>query len=1582
MKKFQHTAPSHRRTLVRFGLLLCVALGLGREPAQATVYTWSGLASTNWTDTGNWGLTGVAPTGGTFAAVVVVTNKANNALYYTAAMGSSIFTTSNTTTEGSGRPLRIGDSVAGTLIISGGTLESRGAAGDLIGNGASGNGTLVVDGGMYISTNQTILFGNTSGGTSILTVNSGTATVAVVAGGNATSGQINLNGGLLALKQVTLTGTEILTVNLNGGTLQANAATGAWLVNSVNATYNLAGNVNLDSQAFNLTNAAALNGAGTVTKLGSGLLALQGNNTLAAVTNNLGTLALGGVNTIGGGVVLNAGTLNINNAGALGTGALTINSGTINNATAAAVTNANSNAQNWNSDFTFTGGSGLNLGAGLVTMSSNRTLAVNGSTLTIGGTITGFVNSASLNAFDIVKTGAGILTLTADITTLRAGQTNTVTGTENITGAISGPGLNVFDVVKAGAGTVNLGAPITLTGNQTNSITVGTVNYTGVISDGGGGLGLTFKDGGTATLTANNTFGGGLTVLPNTSVTLSGSNSFSGVSLVRGASLNIAKLMVGNNNALGDTSGITIATNAAYVGLLNGVTVTGETLLISGNGDNNGALQAATSSTSTWAGPVFISDNAGQSSPRIGAQASGVLTVSGPIANGTAGTTLNINGANGSGKVILSGTNTYTGSTGIIRGWLILGAENALPTNTTLNMNVANITTDSSTFDLSGHNQTIGQLVSVTTNIQPILITNTTGVAATLTVNQSANSAFGGSMGGTLLGLTKGGTGTLTLTGTNLTYGGATTLSGGTLLLVTSNNNSTIVATSPLAAIGPTYPLEQSFVDWAGSKVSGTAPVFAMVTNTANSVVFGSTLTSAFLGGQGTVTNTGGAVWSDLAVRLGGGSGSLFYTPAIGSGTNLVIGPVGGNAASMVTLLTSNSHASTTIQSGTLQITNDFNLGAGPVGFMSTNLVINGGTLMGSGNDLPVSSNRGVAIGSNGASFNTPAGGILRINGVVSDLPGQTGSVTLVNSGTLVLSANNTYAGGTLVPAGTILVIQGNSAVGTGTLTLNGGLLRPSSTAPATTFVSNNIVISANSSLGTSNNKNLTFLGNVTLAGTNRTLTAGSTDSATFAGVIGDGGNGYGLVKTGAGTFTFANVNTYGGGTVLNGGVLALTTNYAPGTGSITLSNATLRTTGGSGWALSNSLQLAANSSNIFDTGSDMILTNGANLSGAGLVVKTGGNLLQLWGNNSAFSGTMISSNGGTWFNQEAAGSSNANWVLASGLMLFNNDNGGLGKTLQLGSFAGATGTVLRAGGGQPGVTTFAIGALGANTTFDGQLNNGVTNTIKAALDKIGTGTLTLSGANGFSGGTTISSGKLALTGSGTAGSGAIRVDSGATFDITALGSGYTLAGGQNLTNRGTVAGGLIISSGTFVSGGGLFNGSVTNLSGGTLTPGIGGDTNFFISLTLAGGSTNSFWIGSAAIHDMSVISNSLNWTGTGMPQLKLNLSGYTWNSGDELVLYNNVFTGMSGFDGTNTWFKFTDAFGAATNLYNGTMFYAVTAGSATNLFRISYDALANGDGQFNDITLLAIPEPTSLHLLLLVGSAYWLRRRRNRRQP
>ena len=117
-------------------------------------------------------------------------------------------------------------------------------------------------------------------------------------------------------------------------------------------------------------------------------------------------------NGYNGGTQFYAGTLNINNPSAIGTGPLTISGGTAGGTTGGTlgstsvgpITLANNNAQYWNADFTLNAPNGMILGTGAVTLSGNRTLTLAAGNLTVGGPVGG--SGASLTV-----TGTGGLVL-------------------------------------------------------------------------------------------------------------------------------------------------------------------------------------------------------------------------------------------------------------------------------------------------------------------------------------------------------------------------------------------------------------------------------------------------------------------------------------------------------------------------------------------------------------------------------------------------------------------------------------------------------------------------------------------------------------------------------------------------------------------------------------------------------------------------------------------------------------------------------------------------------------------------------------------------------------------------------------------------------------------------------------------------------------------------------------------------------------------------------------------------------------------------------------------------------------------
>jgi autotransporter-associated beta strand protein len=143
-----------------------------------------------------------------------------------------------------------------------------------------------------------------------------------------------------------------------------------------------------------------------------------------------------------------------------------------------------------------------------------------------------------------------------------------------------------------------------------------------------------------------------------------------------------------------------------------------------------------------------------------------------------------IGGAGGLTKVgydtvILSGNNTYSGATRIEGGRLLLGADDALPTTTSL------VTTANGVLDLNGQNQTIGSLTNAvaTTAVNSTsgFITNGGTSSRTLSVGNgvTANFAYAGVIQHNV-SLTKIGTATMTLHNES-TYIGDTTVDGGIL---------------------------------------------------------------------------------------------------------------------------------------------------------------------------------------------------------------------------------------------------------------------------------------------------------------------------------------------------------------------------------------------------------------------------------------------------------------------------------------------------------------------------------------------------------------------------------------------------------------------------------------------------------------------------------------------------------------------------------------------------------------------------------------------------------------------------------
>jgi autotransporter-associated beta strand protein len=385
------------------------------------------------------------------------------------------------------------------------------------------------------------------------------------------------------------------------------------------------------------------------------------------------------------------------------------------------------------------------------------------------------------------------------------------------------------------------------------------------------------------------------------------------------------------------------------------------------------------------------------------------------------------------------------------------------------------------------------------------------------------------------------------------------------------------------------------------------------------------------------------------------------------------------------------------------------------------------------------------------------------------------GGLTKSGGGTLTVAGTNDYQGNTTISGGTLGVsTDANLGAATGILTIRlGGTLQ---------FIADNF---------TSNR-------NVTIGPGNAIFDTNGHD-ATLGSAITGGSGSTELHKIGAGTLTLTGNNTYTGQLQINAGTLILTGDNQPSLStSITSSSATLQI--GNGGA-TGSLTGNVGNAGLFIINKSNAYTFDGVISGAGSFVQMGTGTTTLTATNTYSGGTTISA--GT-----LAVSADANLGAASGGLSFG------GGTLQyLAGFTSSRNITLNAGGG----------------TFDTNGNSAsIAGVISGSgdLTKSGTGTLSLSGANTYTGATTIAAGTLAAqnaTALGTTAAGT-TVIAGATLEIA---DGVAIgAEALNLSGAGVGSNGaLVVTSGSASFAGAITLGASASIGGnGSLT--LGGTVN------------------------------------------------------------------------------------------------------------------------------------------------------------
>lgn len=457
----------------------------------------------------------------------------------------------------------------------------------------------------------------------------------------------------------------------------------------------------------------------------------------------------------------------------------------------------------------------------------------------------------------------------------------------------------------------------------------------------------------------------------------------------------------------------------------------------------------------------------------------------------------------------------------------------------------------------------VGNAQTWTNNSGNILTVGAGGVntnAKALTINGTGNTTISGVVSSTGA-ITKAGTGTLTLSNTGNTYSGQLTVQAGTLSIDTINNTSANgeLGNNALSVILGNTGGVTGTLEYTGATASSTKK-FTMATGG----------TGAFqVDAGGTILTLSGVI---------DGSGALSKT---GSGT--------------LTLTGANTYSGgTNINAGTLNVGS-----SGAIGSSGT-ISFGGGTLQYSASNTTDYSSRFSTASNQAYRIDTNSQNVTFATALTS----SGGSLAKLGSGTLILSAANTYTGGTTLSAGT-LQLSGLGTLGStsGSLAVNGGTLDLNGT---------------NQTAGALSGSGGTVLNNST--GTAKTLTVGTGGgTGSYAGVIADHTSGTGtvaLIKAGSGSQTLTGTNTYTGATTVNAGSLFVNGSTASGS-AVTVNNSG-STLGGSG-TINGSINIASSGANLSPgasgIGSTAILHTGA------VTLASGSNLNVDLNNTTAGSG-------------------------------------------------------------------------------------------------------------------------------------------------------------------------------------------------------------------------------------------------------------------------------------------------------------------------------------------------------------------------
>ncbi len=1145
--------------------------------------------------------------------------------------------------------------VPATLALAGNSITVASISSANVGTGA--NVTIENANGAAVSA-ATLTFGGSSTTSYVGTIKDGAGggTLGITMAG---SGTQNI-GGTLSYSGPT---------NVNSGTLGFTTAPTGSTVFTVASGAEL--NFSGVTAGFTLSNGKTLSGLGTV----GGLLNLtSGTITPGNTTTGVGSLTFGSLNISGlpsaplfnfniaagnnsteigvlnsNGLTLNGGKINLFDAGSVlpgnidGTYNLFSYSGVVQGSGAPILTASSILDPVNNLTYTFT-----DTGAGVVQLTIAGTPPVTGVWNFNGNSnwnnasnwIGGVPQQAQDQAiFGNVITSPTTVTLDANesvgsvqFNSPGANGSYTIAGTNTLTLDNGGAPATIVDT----AGTHIIATPMTFNSSVNASVANSgdSMTFTGQI---GGTGALAFTGPGTLALASANTYSGGTTLnsglvnfvangLGTGSVSFNGgtlqwaTGNTTDISTVNG-SPNVVSLI---NTATLDTNGNTVTLanaigNSGTVGLVKnglGTLDLAAANTFSGTTTVNGGLVAIASDASLGTAPAspatYLTFNPSAGSTvglittgatslsanrniALNGSSTGLVTFDnggntdtiGGIISGTGSLTM-LN----SGSLLLNSADTFSGTTvvGAGGGTLVLGNSLSLQ-NSTLNYNN------------QGGSLSFGSLSAATlgglAGSQSLALTNVSSGPVALTVGgNGATTTYSGSLSGIGGSLVKVGTGTLALSGTN-TYSGGTTFNAGIV-----NFTASALGSGPITFNG-------GDLQWATGNTVDISGVTVTLQGTATLDTNGNTVTLANAIGN---SGTGGLVKNGLGTLDLAAANTFSGATTVNGGLVAIASDasLGTAPASPATYLTFNPSAGSTVG---LITTGATSLSA------NRNIALNG-------------SSTGLVTFDNGGNTDT-------IGGIISG----TGSLTMLNSGSLLLNSADTFSGTTVVGAGGGTLVLGNSlSLQNSTLNYNnqGGSLSFGSLSAATL-----------GGLAGSQSLALTNVSSGPVA-----LTVGNNNANTvYSGSL--SGTGASVTKVGTGTLTVNNTNSYTGGTNFNNGIVNFTVGSL-GTGPLTFNGGTLQ------WATGNTSDISTFTTNF--VGNATLDTNGNNVSFANAIGNSGaGNLFKAGAGNitvnapitstggiQANLGNLILNTGSSWTGTFANAANGAQLAVSGGTLVAN----------------------------------------------------------------------------------------------------------------------------------------------------------------------------------------------------------------------------------------------------------------------------------------------------------------------------------------